>query len=155
MAMGKISAVCLSKHKGTPKKDMGSGTLEVGFGFKGDAHGGDWHRQVSLLSIEQIATMKEKGLEVSRPSNSPPKEVIQDKGPIVVKIDSSSLISVKGRMLKPGATEAVLEREKAEKPESPLIIAAHPAADTESLVTVLDAAKAVGIESVSVATSSQ
>lgn len=108
-----------------------------------------------IFFIVTTSFVKEKGLEVSRPSNSPPKEVNQDKGPIVVKIDSSSLISVKGRVLKPGATEAVLEREKAEKPESPLIIAAHPAADTESLVTVLDAAKAVGIESVSVATSSQ
>ncbi|MEE4218564.1 MAG: biopolymer transporter ExbD [Xanthomonadales bacterium] len=108
-----------------------------------------------IFFIVTTSFVKEKGLEVSRPSNSPPREVKQDKGPIVVKIDSSSLISVKGRVLKPGATEAVLEREKAEKPESPLIIAAHPAADTESLVTVLDAAKAVGIESVSVATSSQ
>ena len=108
-----------------------------------------------IFFIVTTSFVKEKGLEVSRPSNSPPREVKQDKGPIVVKIDSSSLISVKGRVLKPGATEAVLEREKAEKPASPLIIAAHPAADTESLVTVLDAAKAVGIESVSVATSSQ
>jgi len=108
-----------------------------------------------IFFIVTTSFVKEKGLEVSRPSNSPPKEVKQDKGPIVVKIDSSSLISVKGRVLKPGATEAVLEREKAEKPESPLVIAAHPLADTESLVTVLDAAKAVGIESVSVATSSQ
>ncbi len=108
-----------------------------------------------IFFIVTTSFVKEKGLEVSRPSNSPPREVKQDKGPIVVKIDSSSLISVKGRVLKPGATEAVLEREKAEKPESPLIIAAHPAADTESLVTVLDAARAVGIESVSVATSSQ
>ena len=48
--------------------------------------------------------------------------------------------------------EANLEREKAEKPDSPLIIAAHPDADTESLVTILDAARAVGIDSVSVAT---
>lgn len=92
---------------------------------------------------------------MSRPSNSPPKEVKQDKGPIVIKIDASSLISIKGRILESRAVEANLEREKAEKPESPLIVAAHPEADTESLVTILDAAKAVGIESVSVATSSQ
>jgi len=108
-----------------------------------------------IFFIVTTSFVKEKGLEVSRPSNAPPKEVKQDKGPIVVRIDSSSLISVKGRVLKPGATEAVLEREKAEKPESPLIIAAHPEADTEALVTILDAAKAVGIESVNVATSSQ
>lgn len=108
-----------------------------------------------IFFIVTTSFVKEKGLEVSRPSNSPPKEVKQDKGPIVVKIDASSLISVKGRILEPRAVEANLEREKAEKPESPLIIAAHPEADTESLVTILDAAKAVGIDSVSVATSSQ
>ena len=106
-----------------------------------------------IFFIVTTSFVKEEGLEVSRPSSSPPKEVKQDKGPIVVKIDASSLISVKGRILEPRAVEANLEREKAEKPTSPLIIAAHPEADTEALVTILDAAKAVGIESVSVATS--
>mgnify|MGYP000716508911 CR=1 FL=1 len=64
MTTGTIIAVCTSKKKGTPKTDTGSGYLEVGFGLKGDAHGGDWHRQVSLLSIEQINSMKAKGLDV-------------------------------------------------------------------------------------------
>jgi biopolymer transport protein ExbD len=108
-----------------------------------------------IFFIVTTSFVKEQGLEVSRPSNAPPKEVKQDKGPIVVKIDSSSLISVKGRILERGAVEANLEREKAEKPESPLIVAAHPEADTEALVTILDAAEAAGIESVSVATTSQ
>jgi biopolymer transport protein ExbD len=105
-----------------------------------------------IFFIVTTSFVKEKGLEVSRPSSSPPKEVKQDRGPIVVKIDSSSLISIKGRLLEKGAVEANLEREKAEKPDSPLIIAAHPEADTDALVTILDAARAVGIESVSVAT---
>ena len=105
-----------------------------------------------IFFIVTTSFVKEKGLEVSRPSNAPPKEIKQDKGPIVIKINSSSMISVKGRVLEPRAVEANLEREKAEKPSSPLIIAAHPEADTESLVTILDAAKAVGIEAVSVAT---
>lgn len=65
MAFGRIIAVCISKHKGTPKKDVGSGILKEGFGMEGDAHGGDWHRQVSLLSIEQIGTMRDKGLDVT------------------------------------------------------------------------------------------
>jgi MOSC domain-containing protein YiiM len=64
MATGTIIAVCTSKKKGTPKSDVGSGYLEEGFGLRDDAHGGDWHRQVSLLSIEQIDTMKAKGLDV-------------------------------------------------------------------------------------------
>lgn len=108
-----------------------------------------------IFFIVTTSFVKERGLEVSRPSNAPPKEVKQDKGPIVVRIASSGLISVKGRVLEPRAVEANLEREKAEKPNSPLIVAAHPDADTEALVTVLDAARAVGIESVNVATSSQ
>ena len=106
-----------------------------------------------IFFIVTTSFVKEQGLEVSRPSNAPPKEIKQDKGPIVVKINGGSLISVKGRILEPGAVQANLEREKAEKPASPLIVAAHPDADTEALVTILDAAKAVGIDSVSVATS--
>jgi len=108
-----------------------------------------------IFFIVTTSFVKEKGLEVSRPSNAPPKEIKQDKGPIVIKINSASLISVKGRILEPRAVQANLEREKAEKPSSPLIVAAHPEADTEALVTILDAAKAVGIEAVSVATTSQ
>ena len=108
-----------------------------------------------IFFIVTTSFVKEKGLEVSRPSNAPTKEIKQDRGPIVVKIDSSSLITVKGRVLEPGVVEANLEREKAEKPTSPLIVAAHPEADTEALVTILDAARAVGIESVNVATHSQ
>ena len=108
-----------------------------------------------IFFIVTTSFVKEQGLEVSRPSNSPPKEIKQKKGPIVVKIDAASLISVKGRILEPRAVEANLEREKAEKPDSSLIVAAHPEADTEALVTILDAAQAVGIASVSVATSSQ
>jgi len=108
-----------------------------------------------IFFIVTTSFVKEQGLEVSRPSNAPPKEIKQKKGPIVVKIDANGLISVKGRILEPRAVQANLEREKAEKPESSLIVAAHPEADTEALVTILDAAQAVGIASVSVATSSQ
>ena len=108
-----------------------------------------------IFFIVTTSFVKEQGLEVSRPSNAPPKEIKQDKGPIVVKIDSASLISVKGRIIEPRAVQANLEREKAEKPTSPLIVAAHPEAETEALVTILDAARAVGIDTVSVATTSQ
>ena len=105
-----------------------------------------------IFFIVTTSFVKEKGLEVSRPSNSPPKEIVKKKGPIVVKIDANGNVSMKGRMLERRAVEANLEREKAEKPDSPLIIAAHPDADTEALVIILDAAEAVGVGSVSVAT---
>jgi biopolymer transport protein ExbD len=108
-----------------------------------------------IFFIVTTSFVKEKGLEVSRPSNSPPREVKKDKGPIVVKIDASGNITMRGRMLDRMAVEANLEREKAESPDSPLIIAAHPEAETSALVAVLDAAEAVGVESVSVATTRQ
>ncbi|MFC1777507.1 ExbD/TolR family protein [Pseudomonadota bacterium] len=105
-----------------------------------------------IFFIVTTSFVKEKGLEVSRPSNSPPKEIKKNKGPILVKIDANGNITMKGRMLEAKAVQANLEREKAEKPDSPLIIAAHPDADTDALVTILDAAEAVGVGSVSVAT---
>ncbi len=108
-----------------------------------------------IFFIVTTSFVQEKGLEVSRPSNAPPKEVKKSKGPIVVKIDSNGNIMMAGRMLERGAVEANLERAKAEKPESPLIIAAHPDAETDALVTILDAAEAVGVGSVSVATTSR
>ena len=108
-----------------------------------------------IFFIVTTSFIKEKGLEVSRPSTSPPKQVEQKKGPIVVKIDASGNIMLKGRLLERKAVQANLEREKAEKPDSPLIIAAHPDAETDALVTILDAADAVGVASVSVATVSK
>ena len=63
-----------------------------------------------IFFIVTTSFVKEQGLEVSRPSNSPPKEIKQKKGPIVVKIDAAGLISVKGRILEPRAVQANLER---------------------------------------------
>ncbi len=59
-----ILAVCTSKAKGERKMDVGQGELQKGFGLVGDAHGGDWHRQVSLLAIESIDKMRAAGLDV-------------------------------------------------------------------------------------------
>lgn len=64
MSRGQIAAVCVSKHKGTPKTDVGSALITEDLGIFGDAHSGDWHRQISLLSVEQIAEMQEKGVDV-------------------------------------------------------------------------------------------
>ncbi|MCL2276814.1 MAG: molybdopterin-binding protein [Treponema sp.] len=62
--MGKILAVCVSSEKGTPKRDIGSVELIAGHGLSGDAHSGQWHRQVSLLSYEKIEDFREKGAKV-------------------------------------------------------------------------------------------
>lgn len=58
--MGKILAVCISEKKGTTKKNVGAGYLKEEFGILNDAHGGNWHRQVSLLSGEKIEEFRKK-----------------------------------------------------------------------------------------------
>lgn len=64
MAQGKIIAVCTSRNKGERKKDVGQCQLLKEFGLEGDGHGGDWHRQVSLLAEESIDKMRAAGLDV-------------------------------------------------------------------------------------------
>ena len=54
---GKIIAVCSAPEKGMIKHDQGEGVLIVGKGLEGDGHFGFAHRQVSLISIEDIRIM--------------------------------------------------------------------------------------------------
>ena len=62
---GKIVAVCTSEKKGMRKQNIGEGRLIPDHGLEGDAHAGDWHRQVSLLALESIEKMRQKGLNVN------------------------------------------------------------------------------------------
>ncbi|MCL2066019.1 MAG: MOSC domain-containing protein [Treponema sp.] len=59
--MGKIIAVCISAEKGTPKINIGEAEFVAGHGIKGDAHAGNWNRQVSLLSSEKIKSFQAQG----------------------------------------------------------------------------------------------
>jgi MOSC domain-containing protein YiiM len=60
---GKIVAVNISQKKGVPKDTVNEVMLIVGFGVENDAHGGDWHRQVSLLGVESIDKMTKIGVK--------------------------------------------------------------------------------------------
>jgi molybdopterin adenylyltransferase len=61
---GKVLAVNISEKKGTKKSNIRSCAVLKDFGLKGDAHGGPWHRQISLLANESIEKMKALGLKV-------------------------------------------------------------------------------------------
>lgn len=52
--MAKIVAVCVSEKKGTQKVNVQERMLIENFGLEGDAHAGNWHRQVSLISKQKI-----------------------------------------------------------------------------------------------------
>lgn len=59
-----IVAVCISKNKGERKTPVEQVELLENHGIVGDAHAGDWHRQVSLLAQESINKMRAAGLDV-------------------------------------------------------------------------------------------
>ena len=63
--MAKVLAVCISENKGERKKPVESVELRINHGIVGDAHAGDWHRQVSLLAEESIDKMRALGLDVT------------------------------------------------------------------------------------------
>ena len=59
-----LLAVCISKNKGERKTPVNQVELRRNHGIVGDAHAGDWHRQVSLLAKESIDKMRAMGLDV-------------------------------------------------------------------------------------------
>jgi len=58
--MAKVKAVCISEIKGVQKTPVDSIELRINHGIIGDAHAGDWHRQVSLLANESVDKMRAK-----------------------------------------------------------------------------------------------
>lgn len=60
--VGEVLDVNISKEKGVIKTPVEVGNLIENFGLEGDAHGGNWHRQISLLAVESIDKMKAMGL---------------------------------------------------------------------------------------------
>ena len=61
---GQVLAVCTSNRRGIQKSEVDSAVFIEGFGIEGDAHGGKWHRQVSLLSNERIEEFNARGANV-------------------------------------------------------------------------------------------
>ena len=57
---GKIVALCISEARGTVKHAVPQVKLIKDYGIEGDAHAGHWHRQVSLLSAEQVEAFNQR-----------------------------------------------------------------------------------------------
>jgi MOSC domain-containing protein YiiM len=61
--MAKVLAVNISEKKGVIKHPIEKGFFKENHGLDGDAHAGNWHRQVSLLGMESIDKMKATGID--------------------------------------------------------------------------------------------
>ena len=63
---GRIVSLNISAKKGVRKKPIKEVLLKTNYGIEGDAHASsEWHRQVSLLALESIRKMQDKGLNVN------------------------------------------------------------------------------------------
>ena len=60
--IGRVESICTSEKKGERKSPRRSARLVAGHGVEGDAHAGEWHRQVSLLSAEDVETVRRAGM---------------------------------------------------------------------------------------------
>ena len=65
--MASIVSVNISEKKGTIKHPVESIQLRIGLGIEGDAHAGDWHRQVSLLDLSSFDKMSTKATVELKP----------------------------------------------------------------------------------------
>ena len=58
--MAQVISVNISEKKGTVKHEVPEIQLKLRHGIVGDAHAGDWHRQISLLAEESVDKMRSK-----------------------------------------------------------------------------------------------
>ena len=61
---GYVVAVSVSDRKGVKKTNVETVRLLENHGLENDAHAGKWHRQVSLLDMQSIRKIRDKGLDV-------------------------------------------------------------------------------------------
>ena len=88
---GRIKAISVSKERGTQKTNVSRVELQADFGIIGDAHSGNWHRQVSLLALESIDKMIAKGAKIA-PGNF--AENITTEGIDLCALEIGSILSL-------------------------------------------------------------
>lgn len=102
-----------------------------------------------IFFIVTASFVKEAGIEVNRPDA--PTATVQEKANILIAINEANQIWIDRRQVDPRAVRANIERLRAENPEGSVVIQADRRAFTETLVTVMDAAREAGVYNVAIA----
>lgn len=63
--MGILRAICISEKRGIEKTEVPEAEIKKEWGICHDAHGGNWHRQISLLSGEKIDEFRSRGADIA------------------------------------------------------------------------------------------
>lgn len=95
--MAKVVSINISKEKGVVKTPIGEGLFIEHFGLKDDGHGGDWHRQVSLLAQESIDKMR-KTIPELKPGDF--AENITTEGIVLYELPIGTVLKVGDVVLK-------------------------------------------------------
>ncbi len=111
---------------------------------------------VFILLIFFIVTasfVKETGVEINRPQarTATPKETANIK----IAIDADDSIWLDRRKVDERSVKAILERMHIENPQGTLVIQADRRSTNDKLVRVMDAARAAGINAISIAAEDQ
>ncbi|HET8816012.1 MAG TPA: biopolymer transporter ExbD [Pseudidiomarina sp.] len=103
-----------------------------------------------IFFIVTASFVKESGIDVNRPEAS--TAVQKDRANILVAISDTGEIWINKRQIDARAVQANIERLYAENPQGSVVIQADKKATTETLIKVMDAARAAGVFDVSIAT---
>lgn len=103
-----------------------------------------------IFFIVTASFVKEAGIEVNRPEATESRSV--ENVNILVAVSATNEIWIDKRRVDPRSVRSVIERMHAENPKGAVVVQADSASNTETVVTVIDAARAVGVYDVSLAT---
>ena len=107
-----------------------------------------------IFFIVTASFIKEAGIDVNRP-DAPVTESTPEDSNILIAIRANDEIYIDRRMIDPRALQSNIQRMHAENPEGSVVIQAHKASTNKMLVTVMDAARDVGVYNISIAESTQ
>lgn len=102
-----------------------------------------------IFFIVTATFVKEAGIDVNRPEAA--TAVQKDRANILVAISETGDIWINKRQVDVRAVQANIERLYAENPQGSVVIQADKLATTETLIKVMDAARAAGVFDVSIA----
>jgi len=102
-----------------------------------------------IFFIVTASFVKEAGIDVNRPNAATAER--KEKGNILVAISAENQIWIDRRQVDPRALRANIERMHAENPLGAVVIQADQDSKNKLLVQVMDAARAAGVKSVSIA----
>jgi biopolymer transport protein ExbD len=102
-----------------------------------------------IFFIVTATFIKEAGIQVDRPDTVTAD--MQDDASILIAISASNEVWIDRKERAPQAIRGIIERLHAENPKGSIVIQADEESTNETLVLVMEAAKAAGVSNVSIA----